>query len=41
MNLNSFNKDVFIEFGESSFTDTNVEIRLKDLKDEDKSLIQI
>ncbi|HUH25123.1 MAG TPA: hypothetical protein VLY87_00720 [Flavobacterium sp.] len=41
MNLNSFNKDVYIEFGESNFTNTNVEIRIKNLKEEDKNLLKI
>ncbi|WP_162128245.1 hypothetical protein [Flavobacterium phycosphaerae] len=40
-NLNSFGNDVYIEFGESSFTSTNVEIRLKNLTQEEKSLINI
>ncbi|WP_296150379.1 hypothetical protein [uncultured Flavobacterium sp.] len=41
INLNSFNKDVFIECGESSFFKTNYEIRLKDLTDEEKNYIKI
>lgn len=41
LNLNSFNDDVFIEFGESSFTSTNVEIRLKNLTKEEKMQIKI
>ncbi|HEX8561952.1 MAG TPA: hypothetical protein VF676_03125 [Flavobacterium sp.] len=38
-NLNSFNGDVYLEFGEASFTKTNVEIRLKHLSEEEKRLI--
>ncbi len=41
LNLNSFNDDVYIEFGESSFTSTNVEIRLKNLTKEEKMKIKI
>ena len=41
INLNFFNKDVYIEFGESNFTNTNVEIRLKNLNEEEKNLIKI
>jgi len=40
INLHSFNKDVFIEFGYSKFNATNVEIRLKNLTEEYKSLIK-
>lgn len=40
INLHSFNKDVFIEFGYSKFNDTNVEIRLKNLSEEQKNLIK-
>ena len=41
LNLNSSNNDVYIEFGESSFTSTNVEIRIKNLTDEEKMQIKI
>ena len=41
INLNSFNKDVFIECGESSFTTTSYDIILKNLTDYEKSLIKI
>ena len=41
LNLNSFNNDVYIEFGESSFTSTNVEIRIKNLTNEEKMQIKI
>lgn len=41
INLNSFNKEVYIEFGESSFSETNVEVHLKNLNEEQKKLIQI
>ena len=41
LNLNSFGNDVYIEYGESSFTSTNVEIRLKNLTQEEKNLINI
>ncbi|UUC44724.1 hypothetical protein [Flavobacterium cerinum] len=40
-NLNSFGNAVHIEFGESSVTSTNVEIRLKNLTQEEKNLINI
>lgn len=41
INLNSFGNDVYIEFGESSFSSTNVEIRLKNLTEEKKKLIKV
>lgn len=41
INLNSFGNDVYIEFGESSFSSTNVEIRLKNLTEEEKKLIKV
>ena len=41
INLNSFNKDVYIEFGKSKITDTNVEIRIKNLTEEQKKMINI
>lgn len=41
INLNSFGNDVYLEFGEASFTSTNVEIRLKNLTEEEKKLINI
>lgn len=40
INLNSFNEDVYIEFGFSKLNDTNVEIRLKNLSEEYKNLIK-
>ena len=40
-NLHSFNDDVYIEFDESNFINLNVEIRLKNLNEDDKNLIQI
>lgn len=40
-NLNSFNNDVFIEFGESNFSETNVEVFIKNLNEEQKKLIKI
>ncbi len=40
-NLHSFNKDVYIEFGESSFSETNVEVLIKNLNEEQKNLIKI
>jgi len=39
-NLNSSNNDVYIEFGEASFTSTNVSIRLKNLSEDEKQLIK-
>ena len=41
VNLNSFDKDVYIEFGEAGFTTTSVEIRLKGLSDQEKEKIKI
>jgi len=41
LNLNSSNNDVYIEFGESNFTSTNVEIRIKNLTEEEKMQIKI
>lgn len=41
INLNSFNNDVFLEFGESSFKSTNVDLRIKNLTVEEKKLINI
>lgn len=41
LNLNSFDGDVYIEFGESGLTSTNVAIRLKHLSPEEKALIPI
>lgn len=40
INLNSFNEDVYIEFGFSKINDTNVEIRLKNLSEEYKTIIK-
>lgn len=40
-NLHSFNKDVYIEFGESSLSKTNVEVLIKNLNEEQKKLIKI
>ncbi|RWU09801.1 hypothetical protein [Pedobacter chitinilyticus] len=40
-NLHSFNGDVYIEFGESGFTSTNVTVQLKNLTPEEKNLIKI
>lgn len=40
-NLNSFHGDVYIEFGESGFTSTNVTVQLKNLTPEEKDLIKI
>ena len=41
LNLNSTNREVYIEFGKASFTSTNVSIRLKNLSEEEKQLIKI
>lgn len=41
INLHSFGNEVYIEFGESSFSSTGVEIRLKDLLEEEKKLIVV
>ena len=41
LNLNSFHNDVYIEFGELPFRQVNVEIRLKNLSDEEKEKINI
>ena len=41
INLNSFNNDIFIECGESSFTTTSYDFRLKNLSDGEKSFIKI
>lgn len=41
LNINSFNKDVYIEFVESIYINTSIEIRLTNLKEEDKLLIKI
>ncbi|WP_447951046.1 hypothetical protein [Chryseobacterium koreense] len=41
LNINSTNRDVYIDFGKSSFTSTNVSIRLKNLTDSEKKLIKI
>lgn len=40
-NLNSFHGNVYIEFGESGFTSTNVTVQLKNLTPEEKNLINI
>ncbi len=40
-NLNSFHGNVYIEFGESGFTSTNVTVQLKNLTLEEKKLINI
>jgi len=40
-NANSFNGEVYIEFGESSFNSTNVCLHLKHLTDEEKKLIPL
>jgi len=39
LNINSFSKEVFIEFGEAGWRTTNVEVRLKGLSNEEKELI--
>jgi hypothetical protein len=39
--LHSFGNEVYIEFGESSFSSTGVEIRLKGLSEEEKKLIVV
>lgn len=41
LNLNSSNREVYIDFGESSFTSTQVSIHLKNLSDSEKKLIKI
>ena len=41
INLHSFGNEVYIEFGESSFSSTGVEIRLKGLSEEEKKLIVV
>ena len=41
VNLNSFGNDVYIEFGEASFSSTNVEIRLKGLSEAEKQRIRV
>lgn len=41
LNTDSSNKDVYIEFGKSSFTSTNVSIRLINLSDSEKKLIRL
>ncbi|MCJ8153361.1 hypothetical protein MKJ01_06245 [Chryseobacterium sp. SSA4.19] len=41
LNTDSLNKDVYIEFGQSSFTSTNVSIHLKNLSDAEKKFITI
>jgi len=41
LNLNSFGKHVYIEFGKIGLLDINVEIRLKDLTNEEKTAIHI
>lgn len=41
LNVNSFNNEVFIEFGEAGWRTTNVEIRMKELSNEEKELIAI
>ncbi len=41
INLHSFGNEVYIEFGESNFSSTGVEIRLKGLSEEEKSLIKV
>ncbi|MFC6267897.1 hypothetical protein [Frigoriflavimonas asaccharolytica] len=40
LNLNSSNNDVYIEFGEASFSNTNVQIWLKNLTEIEKSQIK-
>ena len=40
-NLNSFNKDVHIEFGNPSFTSTLITIKLRQLTSDEKHLIPI
>lgn len=39
INLNSFNGDIYIEFVNPGFIDTNVEIRLKDIPEEVKDKV--
>jgi len=41
LNLKSSNGEVYIEFGEASFTSTNVSIRLKNLSEAEKERINI
>lgn len=41
LNMNSSNGEVYIEFGQASFTSTNVSIRLKNLSEDEKKLIRI
>lgn len=41
INLNSSKGEVYIEFGEASFTSTNVSIRLKNISETEKKLINI
>ncbi|WP_155845830.1 hypothetical protein [Chryseobacterium gregarium] len=41
LNINSSNGEVYIDFGKSSFTSTNVSIHLKNLSDSEKKLITI
>lgn len=40
-NLHSSNNNIHIEFGEASFTSTNVTIRLKNLSEKEKKLIKL
>ncbi|OYU66165.1 MAG: hypothetical protein CFE22_10595 [Cytophagaceae bacterium BCCC1] len=40
INLNSYNKDIFIEFGDAIWLSTNVSLRIKGIDEEIKSKIQ-